>query len=516
MLAKTLHRTSTFQKALALFIPLLILRAVFSLTVGLIDDEAYHWSWTKALALSYYDHPAMVAWLEALSTALFGDTLLGVRLPAFLAYAGTVVVAWRLTWEMFDEWAAHAVAFLLLFTPLWGIAGYVASPEPFFMFFWISAAWVFWQGSRPDARRWPVKKTWLWLGVLMGLGLESKFIMALLAPGFGLYLLMSKGRRRELISPWPWAGALIATALCLPIFIWNDHVGWPGFKYQFHDRHGGEAFSFARWLGWWGAQIGFMSPFVYLLMAFAFVRAWIQRRDERWRFVFALAATPILLFGIQPLFADYKPHWSGPAYLLLAIGAGALWSNGLTVRDRVWWAPRSKFWTFAVAGVLLPLNLLIYSFFVTPWLPKAHRLLSPGTEWNTTWDLSNEFTGWDELGAFVNRRQREIHAETGRRPFLAALRYETTAQTFWGTKQRVYQMAFTRSHYTVTQDVTHDFDNMRGLDALVVTTEKYPADPATWGRFDRCTPETLTTFRGREPARAFTVWWCRNFQGVLK
>lgn len=516
MLVKTWKRTSTFQKALALFVPILLFRIVFSLTVGLIDDEAFHWSWSKELALSYFDHPGFVAWAEALSTAAFGDTLLGVRLPAFIAYVGTILVAWRLAWEMFDEWAAHFVAFLLLFTPLWGLAGYVASPEPFFMFFWISAAWVFWQNARTEPPPWPAKTTWLALGVLMGLGLNSKFVMAMLAPGFGVFLLLSKAKRKDLLGPWPWLGVLIATILCLPIFLWNHQVDWPGFKYQFHDRHTGEAVSAARWLGWWGAQVFFMSPFVYALLILSLVTGWARRQDPRWRFIFSLAIPSIALFGIQPFFADYKPHWSGPAYLILALGAGGLWSEGLASSDRQWIRPRSKVWTVGILATLLPLNLLVYSLFAGPWLPKVFRFFKPHQEWSTMWDPSNEFHGWSELGEFVNRRQREIHAETGRRPFIAALRYETTAQTYWGTQQKTYQMAFTRSHYTVIQDITHDMDNLKGLDALVITTEKYAADPSEWGRFEDCTPEELKTYRGSELSRTFTVWWCRDFQGILK
>lgn len=484
--------------------------------VGLIDDEAYHWSWAKELALSYFDHPGMVAWLEALSTELLGDTLLGVRLPAFLCYVGTILVAWRLTWELFDEWAAHAVGFLLLTTPLWGIAGYVASPEPFFMFLWVLAAWIFWQGSREDDDRWSVKKTWIWLGVVMGLGLNAKFPMALLAPGFGLYLLATPGRRKDLLSPWPWAGFLIATLLCLPIFIWNHQAEWPGFKYQFHDRHTGEDFRPERWLEWFAAQIFFMTPVVYGLLGFSFVQSWLNRKEARWRFLLCLTLPSLLIFFPQPFFADYKPHWTGPAYLLLAMGAAGLWSAGWQWREEPWLAPRNRWLTWGVVGVILPVNLLVYSAFASPWLPKMHRWLHPQQEWKTTWDFSNEFFGWEELGEFVNRRQREIHAQTGHRPFIAALRYETTAQTFWGTKQKTYQIAKTRSHYTVTQSQTHDLEHLFGQDALVVTTEKYPAAPSEWGRFDACTPEDLKTQRGGEPSRHFVVWWCRNFQEVLK
>ena len=119
----------------------LIFRIVFSLTVGLIDDEAYHWSWTQTLQLSYFDHPAMIAWLEALSTSFFGNTLVGVRLPSFLLYLGVLYFSWRLSWDLFGEIAAQVVVALLLWTPLWGFGGYVASPETPFMFFWQHLSW---------------------------------------------------------------------------------------------------------------------------------------------------------------------------------------------------------------------------------------------------------------------------------------------------------------------------------------------------------------------------------------
>lgn len=516
MIAKTWQRGSTFQKVLALLIPILLFRFFFSATIGLIDDEAYHWSWAKELALSYFDHPGMVAWLESVSTALLGDTELGVRLPSFLCYLTTLILAMNLAWDLFDEWAAYFVAFMMLFSPLWGVGGYVASPEPIFMMFWTAAAWVFWQGVREDENRWSIRKTWICLGVLMGLGLNSKFPMALLAPGFGLYLLMTPARRKDLLSPWPWVGVLIATLICLPIFVWNQQVDWPGFRYQFHDRHTGESFSLARWFVWWAAQLLFMTPFAYALLMLTLLRSWIRRHDPRWRFIFALAIPTLAIFTVQPLFADYKPHWPAPAYFILTLGAGTLWNYGFTFKDREWLRPRSKVLTWGILAFIVPLNLFVYSTFAGPWMPKVYRWSGAEKPWNTTWDFSNEFTGWKELGAYANQRQREIHAETGRRPFIAALRYETVAQTFWATKQKAYHMSTTPSHYTINQNLTNAFENMKGLDALVVTTEKYQSQPMKWGRFDSCEPEILRTYRGIEHARTFTLWYCRNFQGVLQ
>ncbi|KHD87618.1 MAG: hypothetical protein OM95_13610 [Bdellovibrio sp. ArHS] len=507
---------STSQKVTILFILALIFRAFFSLSIGLIDDEAYHWSWAKWLQLSYFDHPGMIAWLEAITTRLFGDTYLGVRLPGFLCFIGITVLLYKLTKDLFqDEWAAIFVGFILLWSPFWGFGGYVASPEPPFMLCWVAAAYVFWQGVREDDQRWSTKKTWLWLGVLMGLGLNSKFIIALLAPGFGLYLLTTPSRRKDLLTPWPWVGFFIATALCSPIFIWNIMHDWPGFKFQFHDRHQGSSFSFNRWLVFFGAQLLFATPFLYVMIVLTFLTSLIKFKEARWRFLFCLTAPSFVVFYPQPLWAEYKPHWSGAAYTLLLMGAGFIWSQGLRWGSKRVVKARSKVYTWGILGFFIPLALISYTPFAYPWAPKVYRFFNPSGEWQTTWDFSNEFTGWEDLGRYVNRRQREIHAESGRKPFIAAHRYENTAQTTWGTKQKVYMLSSTRSHYTVMQS-EEEMNNLKGQDAIFVSTEKYPADPMEWAKWDACHKETLKTFRHGEHARTFNIYYCTNFQGITQ
>lgn len=501
------------EKALIVFVLTMFFRAVFSLNIGLIDDEAYHWSWTRDLQLSYFDHPAMIAWLESITTQLFGDTVLAVRMPSFFLFGGIILLTFKFTEELFDFSAACFVGLIMLWSPFWGFGGYVASPETPFMFFWMLAAWIFWQGVREDGKAWSLKKTWLCLGLVMGLGLNSKFIIALLAPGFGLYMLMSPRHRKDLLKPWPWAGFLLATVLCSPIFIWNMWHDWPGFKYQFHDRHAGSHFSLGRWFTYWGAQWLFYTPFLYVMLVLTFINSFIQRQDARWRLLFCLSVPSLAIFYFQPFWADFKPHWAGAACTLLLMGAGGLWSQGLQWGDRQIFKARSKVYTRGILGFMVPLAIIAYTPFFYPWVPKAYHLINPKGEWQSTWDFSNEFYGWDELGDFVNRRQREIHAETGHRPFIASHRYETTAQTTWGTKQKVYMLSTTRSQYTVMQ-TPEEMNAMKGEDALFVTTEKYQADPVEWAKWDSCSHENLSTFRHGERARHFIVYYCKNFQGI--
>lgn len=496
-----------------IFLATFIFRVLFALNVDLIDDEAYHWSWSKDLMLSYYDHPGMIAWLNYITTSLFGDTLLAIRLPSFVFYSLTVLFTWKLSEELFDRKVAFFVSQLLLWTPFWGFGGYVNAPEPVFFFFWIFSAWVFWQGIRPDDKRWSIKTVWLLLGITMGLGLNSKFIMAMLAFGFGVFLLTTPPYRKMLLTPWPWIGVLIASIICLPIFIWNIEYAWPGFKYQFHGRHVEGDFSIERWVQWFGTQFVLYTPPVFLLILAAIGYSIKFFKELRIRFLFSLFLPSFLIFYFQPFFAEYKPHWSGPATLFMTMIAAHLFYNGLELFNQEVIKPRSRKWLVSLLVFIIPVNIFIYSPFLYPYFPKVHRTMSTAP-WDTRNDLSNEFFGWQEAGRKLIARQRQIHSETGKKPFLAAIRYETTAQTIWGTKEKIIMLNKFISHYTVIQNKRNTLESLIGTNSLVLTTEKYPDDPMSYAFFDRCTKEEFKYFRYDEHSRTFYFWFCENFTGI--
>jgi 4-amino-4-deoxy-L-arabinose transferase-like glycosyltransferase len=62
-----------------LLLALVTLRCWVARHVDFETDEAYYWLWSRRLAMSYYDHPPMVAYLIRLGTSLFGETIIGVR-----------------------------------------------------------------------------------------------------------------------------------------------------------------------------------------------------------------------------------------------------------------------------------------------------------------------------------------------------------------------------------------------------------------------------------------------------
>lgn len=498
------------------FTVILGLRALFALSVGYVDDDAYHWTWTQQLEWSYFDHPGMVAWLEKLSTSVFGDTRFGIRFPFFLCFSLVVYLTWKLVADLFDKWAATFTCAMILFSPLWGFGGFVSSPEAPFMLLWLLAVMVFWQGVREDDKRWSVKKTWLLLGLIMGVGFNTKFPIVLIAPGFGLYLLATPSRRRDLLSPWPWVGVLIAACFLAPIVYWNIKYDWPSFKFQFHDRHTGGGFELKRWFGYLGSQVGLLSPGIFVFVMMSFVASMAKFKSSTvWRMIFCLSLPSFLIFYPQPLWADYKPHWMGPAYFVLAMGMGGLFSQGWQWGSKQIIKPMSRKMFWACAGFLIPLNILMYAPMVYPWVPKVFRQVAPDKEWIPKNDFSNELFGWPEAGQKALEVQAEIEKATGKKPFFAGHRYEMTAQTWKATMQRTYMLTLTKSHYTVAT-TPEELQALIGLDAIMIGNDKYDFVPTEFAKFDSCESQEFRTYRADELSRIFKIYHCKNFQGILR
>src|ERR1700761_1957146 len=73
---------------------LTLARLAVAALAPITPDESYYWLWTRPLQLSYLDHPGMVAWWIWASTALLGDTTLGIRLPAVLSSLVVTALIW--------------------------------------------------------------------------------------------------------------------------------------------------------------------------------------------------------------------------------------------------------------------------------------------------------------------------------------------------------------------------------------------------------------------------------------
>ena len=492
----------------ALLFAFLIFRLVVIFNLGLIDDEAYHWSWAKWPGISYFDHPGMVAWVIWPFIKLFGDKEWAIRLPGFIIYISILRVVYGLAKDLFSKSVAQLTVLLMFVVPLWGFASLATMPDLPLGLFWILAVWIFWQGVREDERQWSTAKTWLSVGFVLGLGMNSKLTCCLVGLGMGLFLLSSQKHRHQLLTPWPYVGALLTFIVMIPVFYWNAKHEWATFDYQFLARHQEEHhLDLNRWLQFWSIQWLFMSPGIYFTMLVSFVYGLRNLQDLRWRFVTLLPLPALLLFYYQPLMSAYKPHWSGPAYMILFLGAVQIFVAGITK----FLNPKSAKLIGVSAIFLVPLQFLYVPLF-TPVIPKIVHAWDAKAEFPPSYDFSNDFYGWQELGEHLREMQTRLENETNRKPLVAGQRYEIVAQLTWAMKDKVWQLSPDRDQYLYWQ--RENSPRLLGQDFLIVNTDKYPKNPEDTAVFNHCEKSTWPFYRGEVLAREFYVYYCQNFQGL--
>ncbi len=190
--------------------------------IGLSEDEAYQWLWSKHLALSYYSKPPGIAWLQFLGTSLWGDTALGVR---FFAPLIAAVMGVLLTRFMAREVGPQPAFWLLLIvtaTPLLDVGAVLLTIDPPLVLCWTVAMIVGWRAVQPDGRT----GHWLLTGLALGLGFLFKYTAMLQIICWAIFFGLSPAARKHLARPGPWLALGIFLLCTSPVVIWNAQHGW--------------------------------------------------------------------------------------------------------------------------------------------------------------------------------------------------------------------------------------------------------------------------------------------------
>ena len=88
-------KESIFLVLILLF--LLTIKVLFVMYANPLPDEAYYWLWSKNIALSYFDHPPLIAWFQALLSFFSNNNYFLIRaLPIFsLVAVLTILIVWQ-------------------------------------------------------------------------------------------------------------------------------------------------------------------------------------------------------------------------------------------------------------------------------------------------------------------------------------------------------------------------------------------------------------------------------------
>src|SRR5262245_3110212 len=172
-------------------------------TLGFHTDELYYLDCGRHPAFGYVDFPPIVPLLARLETGILGVKPWSLRvLPTLLggfmvALSGLYVR--RLGGSLFYQAMALLVAVV---APYFLGANWVFQTVTFDEFTWMVALYWFLGLVTERAPRY-----WIYLGVSLGVGLETKFTIVGLIAGISLAVVLTPSLRAALRTRYPWIGA---------------------------------------------------------------------------------------------------------------------------------------------------------------------------------------------------------------------------------------------------------------------------------------------------------------------
>lgn len=379
-----------------------VVRLGWAASLGMGNDEAYHYLFSVHRDWSYFDHPPMVAWVESIGPMLLGGRAepFTLRLGFIALFAGSTWILARWTAREFGEWAGFFAAFGLNVAAYHtAAAGAFALPDGPLLFFWLLTLERMTAALRPDAT-W---RSWLWVGLAWGGALLSKYHAVFLPMGLVVFLaLEGKSRLIQVLrQPGPYLATGIGLLLFSPVIYWNATHGWASFAFQAGRAVGGVSFHpqalGAAILG----QAAYLFPWVWATLWVVLIRsigAW--RRGETnpaERLMVSQAAVPLAVFTGVACFKEVLPHWTLVAYIsafpLLGRFWAEVWATATARRKRL----------IRLVGVcpLLCMGLMVLEY-RTGFLQRGGvgtlGLVSPKL------DPTVDLYGWDQVAAELDRR----------------------------------------------------------------------------------------------------------------
>ena len=308
--------------AIAVVIYLTLLKLFYLGAPELIFEEAYYWNYAQHLDVGYLDHPAMVAWIIKTFTFVLGDNEFAVRIGAFLCWFITARFIFKLTRETLCDNSAYWALALLAALPAYFSFGWFMTPDAPLTACWAAAIYYFHQVVVKGK-----ESAWFGVGIALGLGLISKYTIALLGAAMLLFLLIDKDSRKWFFRPQPYIALLIVCVLFSPVIIWNMQHAWASLLFQSEGRvASGHHFSLPRFISnvlIFITPIGVMSviaivKYKNLLLNHLKPNITAAYSLNRSYFVLVwLGLFPIAVYACLSLFRASKLNWTGPCWLAL-------------------------------------------------------------------------------------------------------------------------------------------------------------------------------------------------------
>lgn len=447
---------------------------LFIVPLDLGPDEAYYWDWSRRLAFGYFSKPPLIAWINALTTGLFGISAVAVRLPAVILGAAGLWGLFLAGRRLFSAEVGFWTLAIWLATPATAALGLIMATDVLLVCCWSLALWTLWHSLEEDALSWKLATT-----LLIGLGTLGKQMMLVFPLLMLIFLLLSPKDRAQLKRPWPWlvmAGGLL---FLLPPLWWNAQHDWITFRHTAVNIGGGNPDLLARlatFIEFVGSQLALLSPLTWLLLiglAFSLLFQ-LNNQSRQVRYLLCFSLLGLSAFFLMSFKKSINPNWPAVFYpagmiLLAAWGCSAV-SAGRFDRLRRLFHPAWKF------GVVLLLIGYCLPFISQTVLDLGRK----DPSWRIRgWQAAGQMTG--DLLAQQPRPGETFILGTGRKHAAESAFYVSgNPRTYrWGGDPPVVS-----SQYEIWSPPRDKL----GWDALILTDGGSPLPAGLAQRFEKLVP----------------------------
>ncbi len=391
----------SFRRALQIALVFALVKLAIQVAANLVAqhlgygyerDELYYLICGRFLDWGYVDQPPLVALQARVATAVFGTSLVEVRMFSAMAGAVKVLLTGLLAWTLGGRRTAQALAMIaVLVAPEYlGIDGYLSmnSVEP-----------VLWMGCLlPIILVARDERWWLAAGVLGGIGIQNKhstaFFLAALLVG-----LAATQQRRMLFSRWFAAATALVFLISLPNLIWEAQHHWATLVLLNNIAHSGKNVVYGP-IAFLHHQIQMMHPLTILMWVPGLAWLLFAAGGKRWRFL----GITYLAFLLAMMFLHSKDYYVAPIYPVLFAAGGLVWESWS--RSRRWLAYTYSAILLATGALLAPMSLpvlppndFVRYMRLLHFKPSSTEDLAMGPLPSFTADMF----GWPELTAEVAR-----------------------------------------------------------------------------------------------------------------
>lgn len=380
-----------------LLILLMISAAVRALIAGFFElgnDEVYYWTYAVYPGLSYFDHPPMVGWLIRIFTFnLQFQQEFFLRLSSIIAGTINTFLIYQIGKQIKDELTGWYSA-LLYTASIYGfvITGIFILPDTPQSVFSLMALLLMLKTLLPADFNPESNKRMIRIGILLGLGLLSKYTSIFLWAGMVMYILLYN--RHWLKKASFYISTLVMLAFFSIVLVWNFQNEFISFTYQGERGLIRETvLNFDSFLSELGGEFLYNNPVFYILFVFSLIAAFRipELKSNRAVKLLLLSGLPIILvFLILSLFRNTLPHWSGPGFVIL-VPLVALNIRRLGNKSESLIPGYIK---LALGMLILVLSVSILQI-ETGWLYEGKESAKYG---KGEQDYSLEIVGWKQLG----------------------------------------------------------------------------------------------------------------------